>query len=233
MGYAQVVCGIYCIENIDTHKKYIGQSKNIYKRWVDHKWALNNNIHDNDYLQKAWNKYGSEHFVFNIIEVCPVNKLDEREMYYINYFATHDRANGYNLRGGGGRIGDMTPEVREKFRGENNPMYGKHHSEETRKKLSDARKDMYTNENHPRCKAVYCIELNMVFWGAKEAEVTLGINRNNICNCCSGRIQSAGKHPVTKEKLHWLYLNDALELGHNIDCNNKFALEVTVYGDSI
>lgn len=33
--------------------------------------------------------------------------------------------------------------------GENNPMYGKHHTEETKRKLSEAHKGKYTGENNP------------------------------------------------------------------------------------
>lgn len=83
MSYKTIICGIYCIENIDTHKKYIGQSKNIHKRWALHKWELNNNTHNNDYLQKAWNKYGADHFIFSIVEECDIDKLDELEIYHI------------------------------------------------------------------------------------------------------------------------------------------------------
>ena len=233
MGYAHVICGIYCIENTDTCKKYIGQSKNIYKRWTDHKWSLNNNVHDNDYLQKSWNKYGEDHFVFSIIEECSIDDLDKREIYYIQYFGTYDRKNGYNLRAGGGRIGDMAPEVIEKLSGVNNPMYGKRHSENAKDKIRIARTGVYANENHPRCRKIYCIELNKVFWGAKEAEILLGINRNNICNCCNGRIKSAGKHPETNTKLHWLYLDDAIKNGYSIDDKDNLTMEVTLYGYSI
>ena len=233
MGYAHVICGIYCIENIDTCKKYIGQSKNIHKRWTDHKWSLNHNIHDNDYLQKAWNKYGENHFVLSVIEECSIDDLDVREISYIQYFDTYDRENGYNLRAGGGRIGDMTPEVIEKLSGYNNPMYGKHHSEDAKKKISAARTGIYANENHPRCRKVYCVELNKIFWGAKEAETLLGINRFNICSCCNGKVLSAGKHPVTKEKLHWLYLEDAIEDGYCVSNKDNLTMEVTLYGYSI
>ena len=45
------ICGIYCIENINTNKKYIGQSVNINDRWSKHKNELRQNSHDNDYLQ--------------------------------------------------------------------------------------------------------------------------------------------------------------------------------------
>lgn len=217
MAYKEEICGIYCIENINTHKKYIGQSKNIHRRWTMHKWELNNNIHDNDYLQKAWNKYGSSNFTFSIIEECPIDKLDERELYYIDYFNTCDRNNGYNLRGGGGRLADMSPEVIEKLSGINNPMYGKHHTDEARKKMGDARRCIYTGENHPRHKPIYCPELNKVFWGAKEAEELLGVNRNNICSCCRGRLNFAGRHPDTGEFLSWFYLEDAINQGIYID----------------
>ena len=36
-----------------------------------------------------------------------------------------------------------------KFSGENNPFYGKHHTEETKKKISEARKGKTQGENHP------------------------------------------------------------------------------------
>ena len=222
MGYSKMICGVYCIENTDTHKKYIGQSKNIQKRWTEHKWSLNNNVHDNDYLQKAWNKYGEDSFTFSILEECNIQQLDAREIYYIQYFKTHERKNGYNLRGGGGRVGDMAPEVIEKLSGKNNPMFGKHHTEETKKKLSDMRKGVYANENHPRCKSVYCIELNQVFWGAKEVEKLYGISGSNICNCCKGKTKSAGKHPETKIPLHWLYLSDAIDKGLYLEENDCF-----------
>ena len=74
--------GIYCIENLITHKKYIGQSNNMYIRQGKHINELNKNIHENDYLQKAWNKYGKDNFNFYVWEYCDIDNLDEKEDEY-------------------------------------------------------------------------------------------------------------------------------------------------------
>lgn len=93
------ICGIYCIENILNEKKYIGQSVDIYKRWYDHKWELNNGSHRNPYLQRAWIKYGEENFKFEIVEKCLPEELNDKEKYWINKMESY--LNGYNLTIGG------------------------------------------------------------------------------------------------------------------------------------
>ena len=115
--------------------------------------------------------------------------------------------------------------------GENNPMYGKSHSDETKKKISDSKvgksglsgdmhpmfgkhhsesskqkiSDAVSGEKHPRCRPVYCSELDEYFWGAKDAQDKYNVCKDYICACCSGRQKTAGKHPVTGEPLHWYY----------------------------
>lgn len=90
--------GIYKIRNILNDKVYIGSSIHIKRRLSEHKCWLRKNTHDNDYLQKAWNKYGENNFVFEIVELLE-NKLqlEERETYWINHFNSCDDEFGYNL----------------------------------------------------------------------------------------------------------------------------------------
>lgn len=47
-------------------------------------------------IAKAIQKYGRENFIFQVLEECPQNLLDEKEEYYINY---HNSVvpNGYNI----------------------------------------------------------------------------------------------------------------------------------------
>jgi len=67
--------GIYEIMNVVDGKKYIGSSKNVENRFKQHKGKLNRNVHNNVHLQNAWNKYGEESFVFEVIELCDKNDL--------------------------------------------------------------------------------------------------------------------------------------------------------------
>lgn len=106
-------CGIYCIENMINHKKYIGLSQNIPYRWTTHEYALNKNIHINKHLQSAWNKYGTENFYFYIIENCNIDELQEREIYYISKYKSNDRKYGYNKTSGGDGVKELSEESRD------------------------------------------------------------------------------------------------------------------------
>lgn len=96
-----------------------------------------------------------------------------------------------------------------KYIGENNPMYGKHHTVQTREKMSQNHID-FSHEKHPRSAPVYCVELNEIFWGATDAKNKYGFRYSSISSCCKHEYghKTAGKHPITQEKLHWHYVND-------------------------
>jgi group I intron endonuclease len=90
-------CGIYKIENIKNNKIYIGSSINIDSREYKHFWMLNKNIHDNNYLQHSFNKFGKESFFFEILEICSFEELIVKENYYIKKYKSNSPEFGYNL----------------------------------------------------------------------------------------------------------------------------------------
>ena len=61
-------CGIYGIRNMVSSKWYIGQSCNIEERKRSHYSHLKNGTHFNEYLQRAFNKYGFDNFEFRVLE---------------------------------------------------------------------------------------------------------------------------------------------------------------------
>ena len=63
-----------------------------------------------------------------------------------------------------------------------------------------------TGELHHTSKAVICIEMNKIYGSTREAQRETGIACQSIGKCCLGKLKSAGKHPVTGERLHWRYL---------------------------
>ena len=89
--------------------------------------------------------------------------------------------------------------------GENNPMYGVHLYGEDNPNFGNHK---LAGENNPRCRAVYCYELNEYFWGAKDAANKYGFSKTGITECCRHRQQTCGKHPITGEKLHWVYADE-------------------------
>jgi len=93
--------GIYKIECVINQKKYIGQSLNIEIRGKRHLRELSNNCHWNTHLQHSFNKYGIDNFLFEIIEECTKDELNEKEMFYIKHFKSYNREFGFNLEQGG------------------------------------------------------------------------------------------------------------------------------------
>lgn len=134
------ISGIYCWTNLVNGKKYVGQTTNLSRRPFFHISDTSKSL-----ISEAVRKYGIENFSLEILEFCEIDKLNDREIYWISELNSYK--NGYNATLGGDHNPMLLPEIREKvtgdnsyirrmspeereewlkdnLRGENNPMYG-------------------------------------------------------------------------------------------------------------
>lgn len=114
---------IYKIVNALNGKMYIGQSVNPAYRAKKHFWKNNRCVK----LGNAIQKHGKENFVFTVLFWCE-NKSDASEAEQLLIELGDTRQKGYNITPGGYGTGA----------GQDNPFFGKKHSQETRIKLSKA-----------------------------------------------------------------------------------------------
>lgn len=110
--------GIYRITCTITGKFYIGSSTNLQERLYNHLNQLHRNDHRNDHLQRAWNKYGEESFIFEVIELVLPAFLLEREQYWLDTLKPFGER-GFNLA-----------------KSAQSPYLGMKHSAESIKKIS-------------------------------------------------------------------------------------------------
>ena len=96
LGFNISVSGIYKITNLKNNLIYIGQSVDVYSRLRSHRNCTPKTEIDIDIKN-----LGIEYFKFELIEVCPEEKLNERENYWINYYDSYE--NGYNNTDGENR----------------------------------------------------------------------------------------------------------------------------------
>ena len=130
-------------------KKYIGQKK-FNRDWEDY-------LGSGTILKRAIKLYGEDKFERVIIDKAKdKEELDLKEIFWINFFDAVNSKEYYNIHEGGcggNTFEGKTEEEKEIFRqkmkilnqGRNNGMYGKHHSEESKKKMSENR----DNKNNP------------------------------------------------------------------------------------
>ena len=159
-------------------KKYVGKAKNFLIRHKQHIYESENE-HRKSYnypFHCAIRKYGIDNFTIKILaENISDKKIGEYEKFFIKRYKTIS-PNGYNIAEGGEGGNNMKGKTKEeidqwknnlsesvkktwtddkrndisnKYKGEGNPNYGNHYSEETKKKISDKRKGKCCGENHP------------------------------------------------------------------------------------
>ena len=116
--------------------------------------------------------------------------------------------------------GKMSESHKGKQTGKNNPFYGKHHSEESKQKMSESNKGKNSFENKTKeemetigkkiseacSKKVICITTGEIFNSIKKAGNYYNVAKNTISFCCKKKYKSAGK--LNGVRLQWKYLED-------------------------
>lgn len=69
----QKPAGVFQIKNTENGKIFLGSSLNLEGPLNGHKFMLQMGNHRIETLQKEWNQYGADKFVFEILEVVKVN----------------------------------------------------------------------------------------------------------------------------------------------------------------
>lgn len=140
--------GIYSITNVVTGDMYIGQTiQDFEKRWKSHISDLNRGNHDNEYLQRSWNKYGEGAFKFKAIHYCDeLDILNDLEKYYIKKYDTYN--NGFNMTEGGDYFLNEIPEEIRKKRLENLKKVTRERSDYTEHQIAKVKEMLSVLENN-------------------------------------------------------------------------------------
>ena len=204
---------IYITTNMINGMRYLGQKSfddnNKWKKYLGSGKVLKNAI----------KKYGKQNFHRNIVCFCySPEELNETE-YALSIFLNVVEDDGwYNLcYGGEVPIGyvvtdearnkmskahkarwtdELRQELREKISGEGNPFYGKHHTDDTKNKLSEIR-------SIPVVQLGLNGEYIAEFKSGREACEMTGVDETTINGCCCGKA-----HCKSGGGFLWVYKKD-------------------------
>ena len=241
---------VYIHKNKINGKVYIGQtSQKPEKRWNQGKGYETSPKFYNAILKYGWDNF--EHkILYTNLSLEEANQIEKK---LIQKFKSTQDQFGYNIASGG-RNFKHSEETKQKigksnhkalqgkhwskkqhqlmskmFSGEGNPFYGKHHSEESKQKISESRKGKCSGESHPFYgqhhseeskqkisesrkgkggKKVKCINTGEIFETMMDAARWCGLASScSIGQVCNKKRKTAGKHPITLEKLIWEFID--------------------------
>lgn len=135
--------GIYKITNKVNNKIYIGSAKRFKERFSGHISSLKNNKHQNKHLQASWNKYGTDAFVFEIIEITNGTLKQRRkleEKYIVNQM----------------KLGNCFNQKTKTIKNESECWSST--PEETKQKLREARKNFWTEDRKKEYSEIHWSE---------------------------------------------------------------------------
>ena len=203
---------IYKATNTINGKAYIGQTvRTVRERMLEHM------RHDRSYFDRALKKYGAENFKVVVIDSArTVEELNEKEKFWIDFFHTLGER-GYNMcEGGGNTTGyhhtdaakqTMSQKKKTAYAGAGNPFYGKRHTEESCRKMSESRKGRiitpewrkHLSEGSTIKVRVRNADTGEIFDSVQDAATKYKVAATHISRVCRGKRKTSGGY-------HWEYV---------------------------
>lgn len=188
--------GEYCVykHTCPNGKVYIGKTC----RKPEYRWGSNGERYcTSPHFWNAIQKYGWDNIVHEILfDGLTEEEANQKEIETIAKYNSNNREFGYNITAGGdGSSGTSHSEEwkqkhREFMSGENNPFYGKHHSDEMKKHWSEIKKG---KSGRPVLKIDK--ETGSILKRYNNMQIAseeTGIDRGSINKCCQGKLNHAG-----------------------------------------
>lgn len=193
---------VYVHQNKINGKRYIGVTNNTSKRWCSSGARYEGCPH----FWSAIQKYGWDNFYHVVIvSGLTLEEANVLEQYYIAIYDTYNSEKGYNATRGG--INAPT-------------MLGKHHSEETKRKIGDANRgktiseaqrqahsqwmsEHFVGKRNHKSRAVRCINTGEIFESQRQAAEAKGVLQPKIWKCCSGEANHV-------HGLKWEYVDEVV-----------------------
>ena len=212
---------IYKVTNTNNGKVYIGQTKySISWRWHTHLYATYTPkaVDHNSLLHRAIRKHGIDSFVVDELEECTSDKLNDREIAWIEKYDSTNKAKGYNIsRGGGGCSLYSDDEIKKLWDGGYSAseiarlIPGPISRGTVRLRLLGMgvthdeiriRKNEAIARSHEKMVYQYDKGGNYIkaFYSATKAAREVRCNRTNVASCAQGLIKSAGGYIWSYEK---------------------------------
>ena len=194
--------GIYKITS-PNNRVYIGQSINIKKRFKGYKTNSSTQIR----LNRSFIKYGIENHIFEVIEECKIELLNERERYWQDFYNVLENGLNSKLTTTKDKSGFFSDESKKKMSTKlsgNKRMLGKNLSQLTKNKISNSNKGklkgIKKSEEHKakiglkqkyggnhQAKLVLCLNTGIFYTSVIEASVIYNINRYTLSDYLNNR----------------------------------------------
>lgn len=190
----EIMYTVYRHYNRLTNKSYIGMtSQNPKARWNNGNGYKKNSKMWSDIKESDWNT-DWKHSIIRQFE--DKDEALKYEAFMIAMLGTV--RNGYNTSTYGGTSYKRTDETKKKISeskiGEKHPMFGKHFSEEHKKKMSASMTGNHNSPTKPVLQFSKTGEFIAEYPSIMDAERHTRCNHENICKCCKGKLKTCGSY---------------------------------------